>query len=85
MSTYPVCVCVCQTLWWSGSHRVNSGEELFYSQCNVSVTGQPLRSRFTLALTNSSTAQGTNISLYTEVKILLNIHLINDLWVPKKF
>ncbi|XP_023191574.1 uncharacterized protein LOC102233917 isoform X3 [Xiphophorus maculatus] len=57
------------TLWWSGSHRVNSGEELFYSQCNVSVTGQPLRSRFTLALTNSSTAQGTNISLYTETVV----------------
>ncbi|XP_014873732.1 uncharacterized protein LOC106936981, partial [Poecilia latipinna] len=54
------------TLWWSGFHRVNSGEELIYSQSNVSVTGQPLRSHFTLALTNSSTAQGTNISLYTE-------------------
>ncbi|PWA17390.1 hypothetical protein CCH79_00011232 [Gambusia affinis] len=54
------------TLWWSGSHRLNSGEKLFYSQCNVSMTGQPLRSRFTLALTNSSTAQGSNISLYTE-------------------
>ncbi|XP_017165348.1 uncharacterized protein LOC108167065 [Poecilia reticulata] len=55
-----------QTLWWSGSHRVNSGEELIYSQSNISVTGQPLRSHFTLALTNSSTAQETIISLYTE-------------------
>ncbi|XP_054888648.1 uncharacterized protein LOC129361674 [Poeciliopsis prolifica] len=54
------------TVWWSGSHRVNSGEELIYSQCNVSVTGQPLWSHFTLTLTNTSTAQGTNISLYTE-------------------
>ncbi|XP_041659525.1 uncharacterized protein LOC121520216 [Cheilinus undulatus] len=57
------------TLSWSGSHRVNSGEELFYSQSRLSVTGQPNRCSITFALTNSSTAQGANMSLFSESRI----------------
>nr|XP_020442398.1 uncharacterized protein LOC109951951 [Monopterus albus] len=51
---------------WSGSHRVNSGKELFYTQSRWSVTGRPYQCSFTLALTNSSTSQGTNMSLFSE-------------------
>ncbi|KAK2822136.1 hypothetical protein Q5P01_022201 [Channa striata] len=54
------------TLSWSGSHRVNSGEELFYTRSRLSVTGRPYECSLTLALTNSSTAQGTNMSLFSE-------------------
>ncbi|XP_015259914.1 PREDICTED: uncharacterized protein LOC107104429 [Cyprinodon variegatus] len=50
--------------WWSGSHRVNSGDELFSTRSNLSVTGR--QSSFTLVLSNSSTAEGTNVSLSTE-------------------
>ncbi|KAM4557598.1 uncharacterized protein V3H82_017324 [Fundulus diaphanus] len=57
------------SLCWSGSHTVNSGDELFYTQSHLSVTGQPHQSSFTLTLTNSSAAQGTNISLYTEAMV----------------
>ncbi|XP_062259594.1 uncharacterized protein LOC133967908 [Platichthys flesus] len=57
------------TLSWSGSHRVNSGEELFYTQSRLSVTGRPHQCSLTLSLINSSTTQGTNMSLYSESKI----------------
>ncbi|XP_045907286.1 uncharacterized protein LOC123972095 isoform X3 [Micropterus dolomieu] len=57
------------TLSWSGSHRVNSGEELFYTQSCLSVTGRPHQCSLTFALTNSSTAQGTNMSLFSESRM----------------
>ncbi|KAI4809707.1 hypothetical protein KUCAC02_018573, partial [Chaenocephalus aceratus] len=57
------------TVSWSGSHRVNSGEELFYSQSRLSVTGRPHQCSLTVALTNSSTAQGTNMSLFSKSRI----------------
>ncbi|XP_051279537.1 uncharacterized protein LOC127375918 isoform X2 [Dicentrarchus labrax] len=57
------------TLSWSGSHRVNSGEELFYTQSRLSVTGRPHQCSLTFALTNSSTAQGSNMSLYSESRM----------------
>ncbi|XP_031710756.1 uncharacterized protein LOC116387634 isoform X2 [Anarrhichthys ocellatus] len=57
------------TLSWSGSHRVNSGEELFYSQSRLSVTGRPHQCSLTFALTNSSTAQSSNMSLFSESRI----------------
>ncbi|XP_039999666.1 uncharacterized protein LOC120798939 [Xiphias gladius] len=57
------------SLSWSGSHRVNSGEELFYTQSRLSVTGRPYQCSLTLALTNASTAQGTNMSLFSEVRL----------------
>ncbi|XP_037837860.1 uncharacterized protein LOC108248532 [Kryptolebias marmoratus] len=56
-------------LSWSGSHRVSSGEKLFYTQSQLSVTGRPHQCSFTLALTNSSTAQGTNVSLSSEWRV----------------
>ncbi|XP_040911109.1 uncharacterized protein LOC121193056 [Toxotes jaculatrix] len=56
-------------LSWSGSHRVNSGEELFYTQSRLSVTGRPYQCSLTLALTNSTTAQVTNVSLFSESRI----------------
>ncbi|TDH06001.1 hypothetical protein EPR50_G00128340 [Perca flavescens] len=57
------------TLSWSGSHRVNSGEELFYTQSRLSVTGRPHQCSLTFALINSSTAQGSNMSLFSESRI----------------
>ncbi|XP_068593999.1 uncharacterized protein [Cebidichthys violaceus] len=57
------------TLSWSGSHRVNSGEELFHSQSRLSVTGRPHQCSLTFALTNSSTAQSSNMSLFSESRI----------------
>ncbi|XP_070774929.1 uncharacterized protein [Enoplosus armatus] len=57
------------TLSWSGSHRVNSGEELFYTQSRLSVTGRPHQCSLTFALTNSSTAQGSNMSLFSESRM----------------
>ncbi|XP_069367780.1 uncharacterized protein [Paralichthys olivaceus] len=57
------------TLLWSGSHRVNSGEELFYTQSRLSVMGRPHQCSLTLTLINSSTTQGTNTSFYSESKI----------------
>ncbi|KAK5918982.1 hypothetical protein CgunFtcFv8_022916 [Champsocephalus gunnari] len=57
------------TISWSGSHRVNSGEELFYSQSRLSVTGRPHQCSLTVALTNSSTAKGTNMSLFSKSRI----------------
>ncbi|XP_071348305.1 uncharacterized protein [Trachinotus anak] len=57
------------TLSWSGSHRVNSGEELFHTQSRLSVTGHPYQCSLTLTLTNSSTAQGANMSLFSESRI----------------
>ncbi|XP_035526364.1 uncharacterized protein LOC118334543 [Morone saxatilis] len=57
------------TLSWSGSHRVNSGEELFYTQSRLLVTGRPHQCSLTFALTNSSTAQGSNMSLYSESRM----------------
>ncbi|KAM7401003.1 hypothetical protein PAMA_005280 [Pampus argenteus] len=57
------------TLSWSGSHRLNSGEELFYTQSRLSVTGRPHQCSLTLTLTNSSTAQGTNMSLFSESRM----------------
>ncbi|XP_041848721.1 uncharacterized protein LOC121644668 isoform X2 [Melanotaenia boesemani] len=56
------------TLSWSGSHRLNSAEQLFYTQSRLSVTGPPYQCSFTLALTNSSTAQ-TNMSLFSEYRM----------------
>lgn len=46
---------------------MNSGEELFYTQSQLAVTGRPYHCSFTLALTNSSTLHGTNMSLFSEV------------------
>uniref|UniRef100_UPI0037E98E19 uncharacterized protein n=1 Tax=Semicossyphus pulcher TaxID=241346 RepID=UPI0037E98E19 len=57
------------TLSWSGSHRVNSAEELFYTQSRLSVTGRPHLCSLTFALTNSSTAQGYNMSLFSESRM----------------
>ncbi|XP_037314999.2 uncharacterized protein LOC119209652 [Pungitius pungitius] len=57
------------TLSWSGSHRVNSGEELLYTQSRLSVTGRPHQCSLTLALTNSSTAQSSNVSLFSESRV----------------
>ncbi|KAM4551263.1 uncharacterized protein PAE49_015110 isoform 2-T2 [Odontesthes bonariensis] len=57
------------TLSWSGTHRVSSDEELFYTQSRLSLTGRPYQCSFTLALTNSSTAQATNMSLFSESRI----------------
>ncbi|XP_030608355.1 uncharacterized protein LOC115796202 [Archocentrus centrarchus] len=57
------------TLSWSGTHRANLGEELFYTQSRLSVTGRPYHCSFTLALTNSSTAQGSNMSLFSESRM----------------
>ncbi|TNN69892.1 hypothetical protein EYF80_019960 [Liparis tanakae] len=57
------------TLSWSGSHRVNSGEELFYTQSRLSVTGRPYQCSLTFALTNSLTAQSSNMSLFSESRI----------------
>ncbi|XP_029929860.1 uncharacterized protein LOC115374855 [Myripristis murdjan] len=57
------------TLSWSGSHRVNSGEELFYTQTRLSVTGHPAQCSLTLALINSSTVHSTNITLFSESRI----------------
>ncbi|XP_059200431.1 uncharacterized protein LOC131980237 [Centropristis striata] len=62
------------TLSWSGTHRLNSGEELFYSQSRLSVTGRPHHCSLTFALTNSSAAQGSNMSLFSEVNSPLGIH-----------
>ncbi|XP_056277303.1 uncharacterized protein LOC130198189 [Pseudoliparis swirei] len=57
------------TLSWSGSHRVNSGEELFYTQSRLSVTGRPFQCSLTFALTNSLTAQSSNMSVFSESRI----------------
>nr|XP_046265535.1 uncharacterized protein LOC124069998 [Scatophagus argus] len=57
------------SLSWSGSHRVNTGEELFYTQSRLSVTGRPYQCSLTFALTNSSTAQGSNMSLFSESRM----------------
>ncbi|XP_029560066.1 uncharacterized protein LOC115156670 isoform X1 [Salmo trutta] len=56
------------SLGWSGYHRVNIGTELLYTKTRLSLAGQPHCS-LTLALTNSSTAHSTNISLVTESKV----------------
>ncbi|KAL0966760.1 hypothetical protein UPYG_G00299790 [Umbra pygmaea] len=56
------------SLGWSGYHRVNSGAELLYTQSRVSVTGQPPCS-LTLAVTNSSIRQSSNMSLVMESKV----------------
>ncbi|XP_047445376.1 uncharacterized protein LOC125010660 [Mugil cephalus] len=56
-------------LSWSGSHRVNSGEDLFFTRSRLSVTGRPYQCSFTLFLTNSSTAEGTNMSLVSESRM----------------
>ncbi|KAK7945813.1 hypothetical protein WMY93_001541 [Mugilogobius chulae] len=53
-------------LSWSGSHRVNSGDELFYTQSHLSLTQRPYHCSLTLALTNSSSTHKTNISLFSE-------------------
>lgn len=60
--------CDSQALSWSGSHRVNSGEELFYTQSRLSVMGRPQLCSLTITLTNSSTAHGSNLSLFSEVQ-----------------
>ncbi|XP_051809947.1 uncharacterized protein LOC110964699 isoform X2 [Acanthochromis polyacanthus] len=57
------------TLSWSGSHRVNSGEEMFYTRSRLSVTGRPNQCSFTFAITNSSTAQRTNMTLFSESRM----------------
>ncbi|KAG7227140.1 hypothetical protein INR49_013938 [Caranx melampygus] len=56
-------------LSWSGFHRVNSGEELFHTLSRLSVTGHSHQCSLSLTLTNSSTAQGTNMSLFSESQI----------------
>ncbi|XP_068995564.1 uncharacterized protein [Embiotoca jacksoni] len=57
------------TLSWSGSHRANTGQELFYTRSRLSVTGRPHQCSFTLALINSSTSQRTNMSLFSESRM----------------
>ncbi|CAG5896969.1 unnamed protein product [Menidia menidia] len=57
------------TLSWSGSHRVSSGQELFYTQSRFSAAGRPYQCSFTLSLTNSSAAQMTNVSLFSESSV----------------
>ncbi|XP_054870047.1 uncharacterized protein LOC111586552 isoform X2 [Amphiprion ocellaris] len=57
------------TLSWSGSHRVNSGQEMFYTRSRLSVTGRPNHCSFTFAITNSSTAQRTNMTLFSESRM----------------
>ncbi|KAF7669802.1 hypothetical protein LDENG_00124500 [Lucifuga dentata] len=57
------------TLSWSGSHRVNSGQELLYTHTRLVETGRPDQCSFTLVLTNSSVPQGTNISLFSESRL----------------
>ncbi|XP_037131472.1 uncharacterized protein LOC119136818 isoform X1 [Syngnathus acus] len=69
---YTVLLALCPpqpTVTWSGSHRLNSGEELFYTQSRLSVTGRPNLCSLTLALTNSSTAQRSNVTLFTESRM----------------
>ncbi|CAJ1071926.1 uncharacterized protein LOC122887130 [Xyrichtys novacula] len=56
-------------LMWSGSHRVRSGDELFYSQSQLSVVGQPNKCSLTFALTNSSRPNGSKVSLFSESRI----------------
>lgn len=58
---------VCQALSWSGSHRLNSGEELLFTQSRLSVMGRPQLCGLTVTLTNSSTAPGSNVSVLSEV------------------
>ena len=63
-----IVIVICQSLAWSGDHRVNVGAELLYSQTRLSVTGQPAYyCSFTLGLINSSSAHSTNLTLFTEV------------------
>ncbi|XP_054625428.1 uncharacterized protein LOC129177877 [Dunckerocampus dactyliophorus] len=57
------------TLSWSGCNRLNSGEELFYAQSRLSVSGRGNLCSLTLALTNSSTAQTSNVTLFTESRM----------------
>lgn len=47
---------------------MNSGEELFYTQSCLSVMGRPQLCSLTITLTNSSTAHGSNLSLFSEVQ-----------------
>lgn len=56
-----------QALSWSGSHRVNAGEELFYTQSRLAVAGRPQLCSLTITLSNSSTARSSNVSLFSEV------------------
>lgn len=46
---------------------MNSGEEVFYSQTRLSTPGRPQLSSFILALTDSATPRGSNVSLFSEV------------------
>ncbi|XP_061587434.1 uncharacterized protein LOC133452231 [Cololabis saira] len=63
-------ICPAQpALSWSGSHRLKSGEELLYTESRLSVTGRPHECSFTLAVTNSSTPQGLNMSLFSETRV----------------
>ncbi|KAM3605075.1 uncharacterized protein V6R79_020226 [Siganus canaliculatus] len=57
------------TLSWSGSHRVNSGPELLYSQTRLAVSGRPHHCSVTFAVSNSSTPQRSNISLFSESRM----------------
>ncbi|XP_056913419.1 uncharacterized protein LOC130539234 isoform X1 [Takifugu flavidus] len=56
-------------LLWSGSHRMNSGEEVFYSQTRLSTPGRPRLSSFILVLTDSATPRGSNVSLFSESRM----------------
>ncbi|XP_061654143.1 uncharacterized protein LOC133489262 isoform X2 [Phyllopteryx taeniolatus] len=69
---YTVLLALCPplpTLSWSGCHMLHSGEELFYTQSRLSVMGQPNLCSLTLTLTNSSTAQSSNVTLFTESRM----------------
>lgn len=46
---------------------MNTGEELFYSQTRLSVTGRPQLWSFIVMVTNTSTTHGSNISLFSGV------------------
>ncbi|KAI1882624.1 hypothetical protein AGOR_G00236800 [Albula goreensis] len=63
-------VCPPQPSWTiSGHHRINTGQELLYSQTRLSVSGHPQHCSFTLALTNASSPQRSNISLHTTFEV----------------
>ncbi|XP_061551184.1 uncharacterized protein LOC133412122 isoform X1 [Phycodurus eques] len=69
---YTVLLALCPplpTLSWSGCHMLHSGEELFNTQSRLSVMGQPNLCSLTLTLTNSSTAQSSNVTLFAESRI----------------
>ncbi|XP_065125287.1 uncharacterized protein [Paramisgurnus dabryanus] len=56
-------------LIWSGSHRVNSGKEILYTNTHLSVSGHHQQNIFTLSLRNISSSQFSNYSLLSEFQV----------------